>query len=523
MTYIEDDQFGEIVDFDNIRRNMRHIYDQIVPEFNLLGTMNVMTELFDDVPAYMIAAGASMLAYMMLPAAGEHELAEKLKGYIFTLGWTEEHSGSDLLSIRTAASPINEAERTYHIKGAKWMINNSFHADYHCVLAKIDPSQSGPRSLSLFLVPRSSTRNWQRLDTHVLRPMVLTKFEIDGPGQLLGKPGHGLSIVQRMAMPSKYQASYMGMRMVHHAIPETIRWLSVRNIFGENPVNFSNVFRQLYNLALQAAHTEFTYYRANALNQGSFLQFHGTMLKSFLLLRANEILAQNWLVAGSKGFTRESRIGRDAIDSFVLPVFDGHYTVNTLMTAKNTDRYVGATRHEDALARIHHLRQDMYQATPHGEMDASPRDIRRPDFFDYADYIKQLRLPINLNAAGMVNSMKRLLGEIETVDGLSSEPEYKYKSGDLIHWMESVLVACDMWKVTENGNYLNAIVQQYNGFVNLFNQVVSEGDFSTAFMSPMRQLPLPDNIKDPTGFLLRLCDIESQVREFKTHQALGAD
>ena len=43
-------------------------------------------------------------------------------------------------------------------------------------------------------------------------------------------------------------------------------------------------------------------YRALAFSAGNFLQFHGVMLKSWLLLRANELLGQNLLVAGSKGF-----------------------------------------------------------------------------------------------------------------------------------------------------------------------------------------------------------------------------
>ena len=333
MSFIQDDRFGEIVDFDEIRRVLRKAYDYIVPEFNLQGLMYMLSEEFEDSPSHMIAAGASILAYQMIPAAGADDLAEEMKGEdgrgtIFTLGWTEEHTGSDLLSIQTSATPMSDDpdEKQYHIKGGKWMINNSFHGDYHCVLAKIDPEQNGPRSLSLFLVPRSSCKNWERLPTHVLKNMVLTEYEIDGPGMLVGKKGRGLSIVQQMASAARYQCSYIGMQMVREAVPMSIDWLSTKNIFGKNPVEFSNVFRQLYKLALQSASLEFMWYRANALNRGSWLQFYGTMLKSFLLLRTNEVLSQNLLVAGSKGFVGDSEIGRNVIDSFVLPVFDGHYT-----------------------------------------------------------------------------------------------------------------------------------------------------------------------------------------------------
>lgn len=516
MSFIQDEQFGEIVDFDGMRSTLRRIYDVITPEFNLMQVLEIMTEAFDSSPSHMIASGASILAYQMLPAAGEYELAEQVKGdgNIFSLGWTEEHTGSDLLSIKTAATPMSDDpdERNFHIKGSKWMVNNSYHADYHCVLAKLDPTQNGPRSLSLFLVPRSSTKNWKRLPTHVLRNMVLTEYDIDGPGILVGKKGHGLSIVQQMAAAARYQCTYIGMNMVREAVPTTIDWLSTKNIFGKNPVEFSNVFRQLYNLALQSASLEFMFYRARALNTGSWLMFHGTMLKSWLLLRTNEVLSQNLLVAGSKGFVADNKIGRNVIDSFVLPVFDGHYTVNTFMTAKHAPRYLNAERTEDAEQRLSHLRDEMYCDTPQNEMGFRARDVRQPDFFDIEDYIKQLDLPINLPVDDMVTGMKTLLDEVEKYTSIASDPEYKYKAGDLIHWMESVVASAELWAATNYDHYLNAVIQQYNKFTTVFNDVVSEGDLDVDFLKPMRQLPLPTNVEDAQAFLLDLVNVQQKLK-----------
>ena len=51
-----------------------------------------------------------MLAYQLLLASEEYELAEKCKDSIFTLAWTEEHTGSDLLSVRTCARPLPDAQ-----------------------------------------------------------------------------------------------------------------------------------------------------------------------------------------------------------------------------------------------------------------------------------------------------------------------------------------------------------------------------------------------------------------------------
>jgi len=513
--FVNDSQFGKIVDFDALRGQMHNVYDSLLPDFDMLKSMQVGTEMFDDEPNYMIAAGASMLAWMTIVAAGEEEIAEELKDQIFTLGWTEEEIGSDLLSASTVATPMSDdpESKEYHVKGRKWLINNSFHADYHTVVAKTDPNSNGPRSLSIFLVPRSSCKNWERLETHVLNHMVLTTFEIDGPGRLLGKEGHGLQILQKMAMPSKYQCSYVGVRMVAEAIPASIDHLSSKEIFSDNPINFSNVFRQLYNLVLQGVVLQFIYYRAMAFSEGTFLQFHGVMLKSWLLLRANELLGQNLLVAGSKGFLRESVIGRDAIDSFVLPVFDGHYTINTLMTAKHLRRYLDATDIADVDERVNSMREKLFISQAGNQINANSRKLRNPDFFNYAQYIKDLDLPIDLDGQAIVDAVRALYDELTELD-LAKDPDHRYKLGTMVHWMEALLAACELWKVTEEDEYLNAVIIQYNAFVNEFNQIISESALQTDFLRPMRQRPIGD-VDNPREFLERLHNLQAYAEAFR--------
>lgn len=492
---------------------MPRVYDTVIPEYRMLGAAHLAAEIGNHNPDVMISIGASALAYSIIVAAEERELAMQLKNNIFTLGWTEEHCGSDLLSVRTGATPMSDDpdERQYYIKGSKWIINCSYHADYHVVVAKVDPSRDDPRSLSFFLVPRSSTKNWERLETHILDKMVLTKFDIDGPGTLLGRVGHGLTILQRMAMPSKYQCTYMGVDMMGQAIPASIDHLSTKNIFGNNPIQFSNVFRQMYDLVLKSALYHFMYYRSVALDTDGWLQFHGTLLKSFLLLRINELLSRNLLIAGSKGFVATSPIGKSALDSFVLPVFDGHYTINTFMSEKFLERYLAASDPGDLEGRVALMRERMFLELMQGEMDARPRDLRKPPFFDYADYIQQMKLPIDLPAAEMIQRVSAVVAEIEQA-GLSSEPEYRYKMGDLLHWMESVVAAGEMVVMSGEQNYVNAVVIQYNGLVNAFNNIVSEGGFQTEFLTPLRQLPIDmGDESDPSAFLLRLFDVRERV------------
>lgn len=519
---LQDPKFGEMIDYEHLRECLIPTYNRLSPDFDMFGAIRVGHDMMDEHPGYLVAGGASILAWMMILAADEKELAEELKHNIFTLGWTEEHAGSDLLSLKTKATPMSDDpdEKEYHIKGNKWLINNSYHADYHMVVAKVDPEKDGPRSLSLFIVPHSSTKNWERLETHVLRNMVLTKFDIDGPGRLIGKVGHGLTMLQRMAMPSKYICSYVGVRMIGTALDASINHLSTKTIFKEQPVNFSNVMRQLYNLVLEGAYLNFMWHRATAFSDSSFLAFHGTMLKSWLLLRINALLSQNLLVAGSKGFLKESVIGRNAIDSFVLPVFDGHYTINTLMTAKHMSRYLEADGTANANERIDYLRRKLFIEEAGEQMNKKSREIRHPDFYDYADYWNQLNVPLDVDVDVMLQAVRDLTDELNTTtfdDGetrLLSEPEYKYKVGTLVHWLEAILGAAEFWKVMDDDRYLNVIVQQYNYLVTAFNDIISEGGLQTEFLMPARQVPMPAT-DDNEALLRDLLNIKEKLEALR--------
>ena len=515
MEMIQHPEFGEIVDFEVVREVLKPVYDTLSPNFNMMGAIKKGADMLDDNPSYIIAAGASMLAWMMLLASDENDIAEELKDKIFTLGWTEEPIGSDLLSMSTMATPNSDDpdEVEFHVKGGKWLINNSYHADYHMVLAKIDPEQDGPRSMSLFLVPRSSTSNWQRLETHVLRNMVLTKFDIDGPGRLVGKRGYGLQIVQRMAAAARYQCAYAGVNMVQNSVTASLDHLSGKHIFKENPINFSNVFRQMYNIVLNASFYNFLFNRAVAYSDTSFLTFHGTMLKSWLLLRTNELLSKVLLVTGSKGFLKENIIGRDTIDSFVLPVFDGHYTINTLMTAKRMKRYLSAEDTIDVNERTSYLREKLFIYESGDQLNKKSREIRNPDFYDYADYWKQINPPVAVDVDLMLSRVRDLMDELDST-GLSSDLEYKYKTGVLVHWLEAVLASAEFWQVMGDDLYANVIIQTYNGFVTAFNQVISEGALQTDFLAPLRQQALPE-VDDNETFLRNLLNVKAKVEQMR--------
>jgi hypothetical protein len=67
-----------------------------------------------------------------------------------------------------------------------------------------------------------------------------------------------------------------------------------------------------------------------------------------------------------------------------------------------------------------------------------------------------------------------------------------------------------MVRVFDDERYLNVVVQQYNGFVQAFNDIVSEGNLQTDFLTPMRHVPLPE-VEDNEAFLRDLLALEDKV------------
>ena len=145
-------------------------------------------------------------------------------------------------------------------------------------------------------------------------------------------------------------------------------------------------------------------------------------------------------MTGSKGFLKQSNIGGNAIDSFVYPVFDGHYTLNTLLTYKHTRRYLDATDQEDIDERIRVLRENAYVPLEGKQILNNSRETRRPPFFDYADYVKRCGLPIDLDAGRLIRASSQIMDAIQD-RAATNEPEYRYKIGMLVHNLEALLSA----------------------------------------------------------------------------------
>jgi len=131
------------------------------------GMPKILAVCFEEM---IMAANSSLALYAVLSAGASLALArhasDELKqaylpklydgSWSATMCLTEPHAGTDLGIIKTRAEP--QADGSYLVSGTKMFITGGEHDltenIIHLVLAKLPDAPTGPRGISLFLVPR---------------------------------------------------------------------------------------------------------------------------------------------------------------------------------------------------------------------------------------------------------------------------------------------------------------------------------------------------------------------------------
>ena len=158
-------------------------------------------------------------AYLSKIASGE---------WLATMCLTEPQAGSDLGLVRTQAVPV-DGTPDYQVSGTKIFISGGEHdlTDniIHLVLARLPGAPSGPKGLSLFLVPKvlpEGTRNAvvcerieEKMGLHG-SPTCVMRFDA-ATGWLIGQPGAGLNAMFVMMNAARLHVALQGVGLLDAA------------------------------------------------------------------------------------------------------------------------------------------------------------------------------------------------------------------------------------------------------------------------------------------------------------------
>jgi len=137
------------------------------PEFGGMGMPKMITALHEEMLcaadiSFSLYPGLSAGAGLSLAKHASEELKQRYLTRMYSGEWagsmclTEAHAGTDLGIIKTKAVPKDNG--AYDISGSKIFITGGEHDltenIIHLVLAKLPDAPSGPRGISLFVVPK---------------------------------------------------------------------------------------------------------------------------------------------------------------------------------------------------------------------------------------------------------------------------------------------------------------------------------------------------------------------------------
>ena len=148
--------------------------------------------------------------------------------WLATMCLTEPQAGSDLGLVRTQAVPV-DGTPDYQVSGTKIFISGGEHdlTDniIHLVLARLPGAPSGPKGLSLFLVPKvlpEGTRNAvvcerieEKMGLHG-SPTCVMRFDA-ATGWLIGQPGAGLNAMFVMMNAARLHVALQGVGLLDAA------------------------------------------------------------------------------------------------------------------------------------------------------------------------------------------------------------------------------------------------------------------------------------------------------------------
>lgn len=182
---------------------------------------------------WTMAPGLLHGAYECLRHHGSESLKARYLGRIASGEWlatmclTEPQAGSDLGLCRTRALP--QADGSHRIEGTKIFISGGEHdlTDniVHLVLARLPDAPSGPKGLSLFLVPKwldGGARNpvvceriEEKMGLHA-SPTCVLRFDA-ATGWLIGTPGQGLNAMFVMMNAARLHVALQGLGLLDAA------------------------------------------------------------------------------------------------------------------------------------------------------------------------------------------------------------------------------------------------------------------------------------------------------------------
>ncbi len=204
------------------------------------------------------AVGSAQLRQRILPGVAAGEI-------LICLGYTEPEGGSDVFACKTRS--VRDGDE-WVVNGQKMFTTFAHRADYCFLLTRSDPASSGPRGLTMFLVPMD-TPGIEIQALHTMgyeRTNIVFYSDVRVSDELrVGEPEQGLHVI-RAALEAEQNVAPTS--RTSHLYDAAVAWAAETADAAANPMlDDPSVRRRLARLAIDAEVSELLGWRVAFLEQ----------------------------------------------------------------------------------------------------------------------------------------------------------------------------------------------------------------------------------------------------------------
>lgn len=259
-------------------------------------------------------------------ASGEHLVA---------FGLTEPNAGSDVSGLRTKA--VRDGD-DYVINGTKMFISHADVADLVCIAARTDPSISGTKGTSIFVVEKGTPgfsigkhENKMGIRGSSTVEIILEDVRVPAENILAGE-GMGFAILMKTLDLTRIPVAVQAVGIAQGALDYAVQYTKERTQFGKPLFSFQGLQWMMADMATQVEAARQLTYKAAALFEklpknldrlSKDIIRYSAMAKLFAAETAMKVTTDAVQLLGGYGYIKEYPVERMMRDAKITQIYEG--------------------------------------------------------------------------------------------------------------------------------------------------------------------------------------------------------
>ena len=258
-------------------------------------------------------------------------------GLLGAYSLSEAHAGSDVASIRAAATP---SDGGWIARGEKAWVTHGGHADFYSTFLRTPTD--GPRGISCFhLTPElpgfSAAKPEEKMGLTGSTTSALRLDDVSIPAdRLVGEPGRGMSIALSALDSGRLGVSAVAVGLAQAALDVAIDYARERTAFGRPVIEHQGLSFLLADMAAAVESARATYLvAARRKDAGKPYSRQASIAKLVATDAAMKVTTDAVQVLGGAGYTREFPVERYMREAKVMQIFEGTNQIQRMVIGRS--------------------------------------------------------------------------------------------------------------------------------------------------------------------------------------------